>query len=428
MAAQHNRPKPSVHQAAEQRQETLISRRRLLYGAVGVGAIAVAGGAAFAYQAAVNSEDDEIRSLDAPKSALTTLGEFEALESADALVQLVGEFDLPYGSLVWADDDEIAACLLPTETGSPLAQVGLLFLGSGVVDTVLERAIGTAESFEIYDVRANSTGAVWTEANILQGTWRIYTAPIEGGMLGSAVLAAQGNDDYDTPTLAVSGGRAFWLENPKVPAESGLSARLRSVAFGGSQPENVYESSRRMATPPYSDSGTITIAPRVDSSAVYYQLTNIDASTGEVRDTLTLPHAVAPIESGYGPTGFTFAFPDIYDYDSAVANLGTYVPRALPSGGNYDEAKWFDFTRTPTTAPAWCNNLFIVKSTRSVCGIDLEAGTYVAIDVEDGADTYGEYLASSGTHDTFVTYTNIDHTPIGAQAIHTCRVKVWAPA
>ena len=28
----------------------------------------------------------------------------------------VGNYELPYGSLVWANDDDLAACLLPTPT------------------------------------------------------------------------------------------------------------------------------------------------------------------------------------------------------------------------------------------------------------------------------------------------------------------------
>ena len=61
-----------------------------------------------------------------------------------------------------------------------------------------------------------------------------------------------------------------------------------------------------------------------------------------------------------------------------------------------------------------------------MCGVDLDKSTYFAIDVDNGADDYGEYLASSGIHDMFVTFTNIDHQPIGAPAVHACRVKRWA--
>ena len=182
-----------------------------------------------------------------------------------------------------------------------------------------------------------------------------------------------------------------------------------------------------MGTPPYSTADSVVIAPRVDMSSVYYQLTNINAETGAVTDQLVLPHAMTPLEAGYGQNGFTFSFPDIYDYGGGISNLGTYTPLTKPENGNYSDVQWFGFARTPTAAPAWCQNLLIVKSSYSVCGVDLSAGTYFAIDVDNGADTYGDYLATSGTHDTFVTYANIDHTPVIGNATHLCRVKVWTP-
>ena len=69
----------------------------------------------------------------------------------------------------------------------------------------------------------------------------------------------------------------------------------------------------------------------------------------------------------------------------------------------------------------------MVKSSYSVCGIDLDAGTYFALDVDDGADDYGEYLASTGQGNTIVTFTSIDYQPVGSDTVKTCRVKVWRP-
>ena len=68
--------------------------------------------------------------------------------------------ELPLGSLVWASSDTVAACLIPTETGSPLAQASLISLESAAVTTVLEQAAGQIEGFEIYDVSASEQGIV----------------------------------------------------------------------------------------------------------------------------------------------------------------------------------------------------------------------------------------------------------------------------
>ena len=413
-------------------QSPLVTRRRFLYGAIGAGAVAAVGfGAGLALNAAApdagNGGAGGIDCLNAPESALSTQNDFQALESYEERVQLVGEHDLPYGSLIWVTDDDVAACLLPTETGSPLSNLGLLFLGSGNTVTLRKKAVGAADDYEMYDVRATGEGVVWTEANILQGTWRIYAAPLEGEQLGEPILLEEGDDAYETPMLTAVGKRAFWQVMPKAPNDGNLPARLMGATFGTNDAQTVYEAARGMGTPPYGTADSVVVAPRVDTGSLYYELVNIDAATGEVRDSLVLPRAVRPLEAGYGSTGFMFSFPDIYELDGAIANLGTYAPRSKPEGGNYNAAPWFDFARTPTAAPAWCGNLLIVKSTYSVCGVDLEKGEYFAIDVQNGADTYGEYLASTGARDTFVTFTNVNHTPIEGKPIYACRVRVWSP-
>ncbi len=407
--------------------QTILSRRGFLYGAVGVGALAAVGIGATIANSLPDAGDPSVEHLNVPENALTSLGELDVIEDPDDAVQLLRRFELPYGSLVWVNDDDVAACLLPTETGSPLAMIGILQLGNGTLNTVLQKAVGADERFEIYDVRATAEGMIWTEANVLEGAWRIYAAPLSGATPGAATLLEEGGESYETPTLAAIGNRAFWQVLPKLPNDQGLPSRLMAATFGKNDTACILESQRRMGTPPYAAQDSIVVTPRADSSSIYYQLTNISAETGEVLDQLTLPHAMLPLEAGYGRNGFMFSFPDIYDYGGGISNLGTYTPLSKPDDGNYDSARWFGFNRTPTAPPAWCGNLLIVKSSYSVCGVDLDANSYFAIDVDDGADTYGDYLASSGTHDTFVTYANIDHTPVEGDAKHVCRVKVWKP-
>jgi len=165
----------------ETNSHLLMSRRSFLYGTAAAGATAALAMGLTGCNAMAGN--DEVAYLEVPESSLVTLDDFQELENPDGSIHLVDTFDLPYGTLVWVNDNEVAACLLPTSTGSPLTQVGLLWFGSGSLDTVLQRAVGTVDHFEIYDVRATSNGIVWTEANVLQGLWRVYTAKIGGGTI-----------------------------------------------------------------------------------------------------------------------------------------------------------------------------------------------------------------------------------------------------
>jgi len=410
----------------EENSRTLITRRRFLYGAAGVGAVAIVGTGAYLASNA-NRGSDEVDYLKVPEDAVTTQLDMEAEENYENRLQLVATHDIPYGTLVWALADDVAGCLVPTETGSPLSQLALLALGSGTLETLLDKAVGAEKGFEIYDMRADASSVIWTEANVLEGVWRIYTAKISNFTMGEPALVDEGDETYDTPSLALSGGYAFWQVLPKLPNDDGLPSVLKRATPGRKDAEVVYESARRMACAPYSNPDTVTIAPRLDMSTVYYQFMNINAKTGEVTETLTLPSGMKPLDVAYGKNGFMWTFDSIYNYGDGIANLGTYSPMKPVTGGDYSASKWFSFARTPYEAPAWAGNVLVVKSTYSVCGVDMDDGVYTVIDVDDGADDYGEYLASTGMHDTFVTFTNIDHTPVDAAPVKACRVKVWQP-
>ena len=73
-------PKVELSATDLKNEQVLVTRRRFLYGAIGVGAVAVVGvGAAVA---GAHSDDNEITYLEAPDDALTPLTDLEVLKSA----------------------------------------------------------------------------------------------------------------------------------------------------------------------------------------------------------------------------------------------------------------------------------------------------------------------------------------------------------
>lgn len=419
---------PSPGNAGSPFEGIAISRRTLIAGAVGVGAVAALGGTAL-FVSSQSQHDDEVTVLEVPESAVTSTDDLGDAEPVENHMALGGSFDLPYGTLLWSSDEQLAACLVPCDTANPLCQVGLLPLSSGNLSIVLERAVGTQEGFQIYDARANSHGVIWVEEDILENTWRIYTAALSADLvLGEPALAGEGGGDWETPSIAVAGSRAWWQEMPKPDTDaSAENSLVKTVAFGSDAAEVAYTSPGRLATPVYSAQDCVIVTPRVDTDGVYYQLTRLDAESVAVTDSLVLPQGMAPLEAGWGANGFMFSFDAIYDYGGGIANLGTYCPAQDARGGDYSAVPWFRFSRTPSAAPAWCGDYLMVKSTTSVCGVDMASGTWFSLGVESGTDDYGDYLASTGTSEAIVTYSNIDHTPLDGEAIHCCRVSVWRP-
>ncbi len=438
--------------------DILLTRRHFLYGAAGVGVLAAAGTGAKAYTTA-KAEQNAVTVLAVPKSAVTESTDLTEVENGGKM-SLSAEIELPYGALMWATNDDVAALLLPTETGSPLATVSILRLTSGYYFSVINQAVGAAEGFEIYDVRASAEGVVWTEVNILEGVWRIYGAPLADASLGTPRLLDQDTDDWETPSLAICGKEAFWqvlpnAQGPKKTSASTLRCALVTGAASGTSStsattgtsdastnvgstsaansdnatsnsastsayEVVLSSQGRMCTPLYASDDEITVTPRAQTSGVYYQLTVINANTHEIKETMVLPQSMKPLEAGYGETGFMFSFEGIYSYGEGIANLGTYAPKTDARGADYSAAPWFHFARTPSAPPCWCGNYLMVKSTRSVVGVDLASDTYFLLNSISGSDTYGDYLASTGSRKRILVFSNVNDNATSSSNKYCC--------
>ena len=399
-----------------------LTRRQLLIGA-GVVGVAAAGIGVASVVAGGNEED--VSTLEVSGDAVFTLDDIPAENVLDGNgpMQLEGEYQLPYGTLVWATPQSTcAACLLPTDSASPLTQVGLLSLSDGTCTTVLDGPASQENGFDIYEAACDDSGVIWTEANCLTGQWRVYQATHSGTSIGSPVLVDQGESEYEIPSIAVAGGKAFWQVLPDANGTaSAEDSLLKAATFGQSDVAEMWRSTGRMSTPPYSTGDGIVITPRLNTSGVYHQITLIDAASGQMMDSLTLPASMKPLEAGYVNGRFTFSFDGWYSYGDGISQIGTYVPvdEEGVNGG-----QWFRFGRTPTAAPAWAGPYLIVKSTMSVAGVDVASRTMFTIECPDGCDDYGEYLAVTGTTDTLVTYIGMPAEEGSDDEGHTL-VRVW---
>ena len=433
-----------------------ITRRQLMYIAGGVVALGVVGGGAYAFNQVFGEHELVEESVDVPTSAVSASTEFSQLEQ-DSCVALTGDFKLSFGTMLWCNSDTLAACLVPGDTGNPLTKVDLLHFSTGNTDTVLEAAAGASEGFQILDVRATTSGLVWVESDILEQTWRVYTATLkQDGALGTPVCADAGDADWELPSIAISDDMAFWQVQP---ATSGAAAKsqtaLKACALGGKSVQVLWESAGHCACAVNATDKYVVIAPRAQSgSGVRYRLTCLDAKTGAEVDSLVLPSTMKPTDVTYCDTGFAFSFDAIYSNSTGISNIGTYVPaqKVAAAGGNsglsvagssasnasdvdgaatavnsdaYSNANWFRWARTPVCAPANCGNFLVVKSTTAVCGVNLAANTYFAIDTDTGCEDYGDMLATTGAHKNFVTYSNVTTKPLSGESEQYCHVRVW---
>lgn len=412
--------------------EILLTRRQLLYGAAGLAALGAAGAGFKAFND-YQSQKDAIYTLEVAENAVISLDDCELAEASD-MVSAIASVDMPYGTLIWASTDSVAACLIPTEQSKPIATIGILSVTAGTYTEVIDKAMQQDEGYEIYDVRMSENGIIWTESNILQGAWSVWAAPVVGLDVGEPVKVADGDSDWELPSLAAVGSHAFWQLRPSLSGNATAEeSKVKTALFTKlSSISDVITSNGRFATHLYPTDEGIVVTPRHPRSSSNYQLVHLSARTGEELDSITLPSLMTPLEAGYGPYGFTFSFESIYNYGGGIANLGTYTPIVSHETGDYDNLSWFRFGRTPSVAPCWSKNSFVVKSTTAVAVIDPEAKTYCTLDLDNDMESYGDVLCSYGRREAFVTAMNVDDTATveasggTGKVTRKCIVRTWS--
>lgn len=403
----------------------VITRRQFFGGITAIGALA--GISVIAGNIRHNqAQQKAAAALNVSSDAVATLSDYSEVE-AGTMVTQSGSYTLPFGTLVWCTDDNVAACLVPTDQASPLNTLQVLTLGNGTTTSLLDQAQGQSQGYDIYDARLTSQGVVWTEANILADTWRIYTATMQGTTMGTPVQVDEGStQDWETPSLAIVGDTAFWQTMPSSHDDNASkgTSEIRSARVGQSSFDTVYTATGRMSAPLYSASDGIVASPKNADSRTNTDLVHITAQ-GQVNDRLTLPSSMQPNEVGYGPTGFSFCFEKIYSNSSGIANLGTYTPTSTNASANYSAASYFRLAHTPLASPAWMGNYLAVKSTTTVVCVDMSDQQYCVLENVNGTTSWGDYLATQGQHSSLVTVMQIDSVDANGQTNQNCVVNVW---
>lgn len=379
-----------------------ISRRQFIAGSAVV-SLLIAGSTAIAGCSSSQEETDgsvEPTDLDVSEDSVVLSSDFEELDYSSCITE-TASFDIAMGSVGNIGDGTLGVVLSPGATSDVLVSLGLLSVSSATLNTVLESAVSHSEGFQIYDARGNNQVIVWVESNLHTGDWRVYVATVDSSAaIGSAVLVDEGDSDFDPPMLCVCGGWAFWTVMPSTSGSATASdSYLKKASPSSSTPEVVYTSHGRMITNPQATDGIVTIVPRANTSSTRYQLTALDATSGEVLAAQRLPGSMRAYDAIYMDGSFLFSIEQTYSYGGGIANFGTYA--------QIDDTTWMRFNRTPMDTPVRCGRFTLIKSTSSVVGVDLDTQQYFAIPVPSDCESYGDFLMSSGLCDNFVIYTSI---------------------
>lgn len=376
-----------------------ITRRGFVLGGAAAGAATLLA----ACSSKTGTSDDAAGEPQVVKDDSKIVSITDEYEAVDIDLKPTASWTLPLGTLLYYCDGDVSAAMMAPASAQHANTLGVLSLSDGSLTTLVEDPIeGTGYAF--YDVRATDNVFAWIEMNYANSSWKLYAQGLSGvSRTGDAVELDRGGKDYDPPLFTAYGSSVIWY---KMPASGGSKTSSDSYCYrqslDESKPETIWKSTGRFASAPRVSDGILTISPRVrNDEGVYYGMTAIDLADGNntKRAQLVLPSAVSPFEAVYMGDRFVFSIEATYSGAGGLGNMGTYIGN---EGGPY-----LFLSREPLACAAGKKNKFLVKVQSSHFLIDTSAKTYGSLLSPDRALEYGDYPATAGKSDTFLTYATV---------------------
>lgn len=319
-------------------------------------------------------------------------------------------FELPLGSVVYSDCDTRAAVIQANDTARPLTLIGCLDYSVGTYTIVLDHAL-TGEDYAPSECHLTERVIAWVEMNNATDEWALYAAPFDGTPITSVedvVQLGSGDADWLPPQFAVWENRVVWQV---MPDPYGPHVTDDSHAYlwrrGSDSGTLVWTSSGRFACAPAINDGVLTIAPRVNNSeGVYYGLTAIDLED-DLRqlDQLVLPVSVRPFIATHIGDDFAFSVEANYGYGGLLGTMGYFIG---PSEGPF-----LNLTREPSAQIGYVGDYYVLRSQLLYFLVDVRARRFGRILSVSNCVDYGDYPASSGTSQLFVTYAAVKDESTG---------------
>ncbi len=332
----------------------------------------------------------------------------------------VSSFTLPVGCVPYVSCDAWAAVVQANTDGRTFTRLGCLNLTSGEYTILLEQGV-TGKGWAVSEARITDNMVLWVEQDNATLDWALYAcsftgAPITQSSAGISKLA-EGDSDWLLPQFDASGAYAVWQV---MPDPSGPRSKEHSHAYvwtlGSSQGEELWDSPGRFGCAPSISERVVTIAPRVNADeGVYYGIMALSLVGQHAQlDQIVLPASVKPLFATYIGSSFAFSIEADYGYGGRLGSMGYCIG---PGEGPFHYV-----LREPAAQVCNVGGLYVVKSRVSYFVVDIERMTYARISAASGCTDYGDYPATQGTTDFFVTYATIKDGTSGIPASVLVRI------
>lgn len=345
--------------------------------------------------------------------------EDDPYKEVDLALKEKGNWTLPVGTVLRPAAGTWVPGLAAGSTAMPVVKCVALSTKSGALaDVVTSLVMGDAPNLTIYDAHCSDEVYAWVEMDMLKKHWVLYAQRFSNGEVSGKVSTLwEGNSDWDPPLFAVVDDMVIWQV---MPAIGGSKTTELSYCYlwhmGDRDAQAVVESPGRFAVPPAISGSTVTLAPRVRADkGVFYGITaySLKDDLSTTVDQLVLPQTVRPFRAVRMGDLFAFSIEANYSSGGLLGRMGTY----LGTG----DGPFVTLIREPSAQVSGKGNQYIIKSRASYFVIDTKWKHYSILSATNRCVSYGEYPASEGVCDSFVTFATIKEADTGYPSAVTAR-------
>ena len=326
----------------------------------------------------------------------------EEYKEADPALAAQFSWDLPLGTVAFHSEGAWAALMQAPASAREINTLGIISLATGNLATLVS-APTQGNAFSFHEVRCSEQVFAWVEMNYTTNNWVLVAQQLSNGQLtGEPLKLDEGDADWEPPRLTASGDSVIWYKMPALDgSKTGEHSHCYCWRAGDDKGKDLWESTGRFAAYPHVSEDILTIAPRVkNDDGVFYGITalNLD-DDGKMVDQLVMPQTVVPFEAVYMGQSFAFSVEANYNSGGSLGNMGTFIGR---EGGPF-----VFLSREPLACVAGKGSRYLIKVQSSHFVVDTDAQTFGVLTAPDKTLEYGDYPASAGTTDRFVTFATV---------------------
>ena len=384
-----------------------ITRRSMIKGTAATAA--VVGAATMLSGCEKDVRDPNLSPVYIPES--DGINMLEDFSEADLPFGVNEQWSAPLGTILLTTHTDQIPCIASGNTPSHMTKATLMSTKSHKMIDVVSEVMENDPNWVIYTSACSSEIYAWVELNMLDYSWKLYAVSLDDIDSKKKSLLWSSDGNYDPPSMVCVARRVYWQVMPSLQGNKTKESSYCYVwTMGDTDAVAAVESKGRFASSIEVSGDYIIMVPRqeVEKGGVYYAICAypIKDNLQKIYDKLVLPAGVAPLYASYIEDQFVFSIEASYDERGLLGKMGTFI-------GNKNNGFYYLNREPYARVTGNGKGVYFIKSRSSYLVFDIPNKTYSTLNSIDRCVDYGEYPATAGQSDRFITFATVKSEETG---------------